>query len=264
MIHKKTINKTVLILLLFTFSSGIVLSQSDLYEQGYLILSNGDTLFGYVKDPALRESLYLSVTYSDNQAGENSVTYNPFEVNEYYYEPGFCFVSRIDNLREDPGRIFMQCLVEGYASIYSYEFEQKQIFILQKEKIPAVYLEKLSGNDRMDQPSREKLMNFLSDCSDITDKVNNLQFKADDLVKLVKLYNRCLRASRETIVYKLDKERVFRVGVTMGINLSEIKVHAPIDYQDLNLKTGLGFNIGVGFDFYFLNRFTANVKIMWV
>jgi hypothetical protein len=263
MIYKKTLNKIVLLYLLITLNTGMALSQSDLFEQGYVILNDGDTLIGYVKDPVERENLYVSVIYSDNQAGENPVSYTPYEVDEYYYEPGFCFVSWDKDLPDDLGKIFLQCLVKGFASIYLYELDQKQVFFLEKGDGSTVFIEKGSSTDVMDHSTREVLKNFLSDCSDLTTKVDNLQFKAEDLIKLIKHYNRCSNASREMIIYKLGKERVFRVGVTTGINLTDLQVHAPIPYQDMNLKTGLGFNIGLGLEFYFLNRLTANVQAVW-
>ena len=125
--------KAVIILLLVFLSAGFVVAQSNLFEQGYMILNSGDTLFGYIQDQAEKENLFLSVTYSDNQAGENPVTYTPYEVNEYYYEPGFCFVSRDNTVENDPGKLFLQCLVNGYASLYFYYTAEKSLFIIEKE-----------------------------------------------------------------------------------------------------------------------------------
>ena len=116
----------------------------------------------------------------------------------------------------------------------------------------------------MDLESTERLRNFISDCPGVAEKVNTLSFKGDALVKVIKRYNRCSMANQEIIIYRLGKERKFRVGVTTGINLSDLTIDAPIPYQGVDLKLGLGFNVGLGVEVYFLKRFSVNVKVMWV
>jgi hypothetical protein len=261
----RKIHRTILFLgLAILLKTNLVVAQSDLFEQAYLILTTGDTLFGFVKDPANRSDLHLSVTYSENQAGENPVTYSPFEVVEYYYEPGFCFISRETSLPDDPEKLFFQCLVRGYASLYQYETGQKQVFLLEKRNEPALYIVQPAREETMDLSSREKLDEFVSDCGGLITN-QDMQFTVEDLIRLMKQYNRCSQASKEMVVYKMGKDRKFRIGVTMGINLSDLTIFDDsIPYHDMNLKIGMGFNVGLGMEVYFLKRFTFNVKAMWV
>ena len=92
--HTYRLIKTISFTLLFAIATSTTAAQSNRFEPGYVILNNRDTLFGFVKDLAVRKDLYMSVAFSGNQAGENPVTYSPNAVLEYYYEPGLCFVSR--------------------------------------------------------------------------------------------------------------------------------------------------------------------------
>jgi len=262
---KNRLTKTISFTLLFALATGTLLAQSNLFERGYVILNNRDTLLGFVKDLAVRTDLYLSVTFSDNQAGTNPVIYSPYEVIEYYYEPGLCFVNREIDWNNESGKRFLQCLVKGYASLYYYETVGGSVYLLEKAGEPLQYLEEQPDDPRlMDQPSVEKMRDFVSGCPEVMEKVNTLSNQSKDLIRLIRQYNRCTRADQEIVLYKPGKEKSFRVGVTAGLNLSDLKIQADIPYRNVNLKPGMGFNLGVGFDFYFLKRFSLNVKAMWV
>jgi hypothetical protein len=259
------LKKTISFTLLFALATGTLLAQSNLFERGYVILNNRDTLIGFVKDLAIRTDLYLSVTFSDNEAGENPVTYSPHEVIEYYYEPGLCFLSREIELKDESGRRFLQCLVKGYASLHYFETIKGSVYLLEKEGEPLQYLEEQPNDPRlMDQASVEKMRDFVSGCPEVMEKVNTLSNQSKDLIRLIRQYNRCTRADQNMVLYKLGKEKSFRVGVTAGLNLSYLKIRADIPYRNVNLKPGMGFNLGFGLDFYFLKRFSLNVKAMWV
>jgi len=262
---KDRLKKTISFTLLFALATGTLLAQSNLFERGYVILNNRDTLIGFVKDLAIRTDLYLSVTFSDNEAGENPVTYSPHEVIEYYYEPGLCFLSREIELKDESGRRFLQCLVKGYASLHYFETIKGSVYLLEKEGEPLQYLEEQPNDPRlMDQASVEKMRDFVSGCPEVMEKVNTLSNQSKDLIRLIRQYNRCTRADQNMVLYKLGKEKSFRVGVTAGLNLSYLKIRADIPYRNVNLKPGMGFNLGFGLDFYFLKRFSLNVKAMWV
>lgn len=251
--------------MLFVFAAGTTLAQSNLFERGYVILNSRDTLIGYVKDLAVRTDLYLSVTFSDNQAGENSETYSPHEVMEYYYEPGLCFVSREIDLRDESGKRFLQCLVKGYASLCYYETTHWSVYILEKEGEPMQYLQRRTDDPGlMGQQSLEKLKDFVSGCPELLEKTENVSLYEKDLIRLVKQYNRCTRADREMILYKPGREKIYRVGVTAGLNLSDLEVHGNIPYRKANLSPGLGFNVGVGFDLNFVKRISLSVKTLLV
>ncbi len=261
----KRLLKTISFTLLFAFAAGPAQAQSNLFEPGYVILNNSDTLFGYVKDLAVRTDLYLSVTFCDNQAGIDPVIYSPYEVREYYYEPGLCFESREIEWNDESGKRFLQCLMKGYASLLSFETPDWSVYIVEKEGEPLQYLEEQPDDPRlMDQRSVGIMKNFLSGCPEIIEKVNTLPCKSKDLVRVLKQYNRCTRADREMVIYKLGKEKKFRVGVTAGLNLSFLQIHEDIPYRNVNLDTGLGFNLGAGFDVYILKRISLNVKALWV
>ncbi len=262
---KNRLTKTISFTLLFALATGTLLAQSNLFERGYVILNNRDTLLGFVKDLAVRTDLYLSVTFSDNQAGTNPVIYSPYEVIEYYYEPGLCFINREIDWNNESGKRFLQCLVKGYASLHYYETVEGSVYLLEKAGEPLQYLEEQPDDPRlMDQPSVEKMRDFVSGCPEVMEKVNTLSNQSKDLIRLIRQYNRCTRADQEIVLYKPGKEKSFRVGVTAGLNLSYLKIHADIPYRNVNLKPGMGFNLGVGFDFYFLKRFSVSVKTMLV
>jgi len=259
------LKKNIAFTLLFLLAAGTALAQSNLFERGYVILNNRDTLFGYVKDLTIRTDLYLSVTFSDNEAGENPVTYSPSEVIEYYYEPGLCFLSREIELKDESGRRFLQCLVKGYASLYYYETVEGSVYFLEKEGEPLQFLEKHPEDPRlMDQPSVEKMRDFVSGCPEVMEKVNTLSNQSKDLIRFIRQYNRCSGDDQEMVLYKPGKEKSFRVGVTAGFNLADLTVQGNTNYHDANLQVGMGFNLGVGFEFYFMKRFSAKMKVMWV
>ncbi len=262
---KSRLINTILFTLLFVLATGTTLAQSNLFERGYVILNNRDTLFGYVKDLAVRTDLYLSVTFSDNQAGEKPVTYSPHEVIEYYYEPGLCFISHEIEWNNESGKRFLQCLVKGYASLFYYETAERSVYLLEKEGEPLQFLEEQPGDTRlMDQVSVERMRDFISGCPDLNEKIETLSTQDKDLIRLIKKYNWCIRADQEMVLYKPGKEKSFRIGVTAGLNLSDITVQGNTNYHNANLKLGMGFNLGVGLEFYFLNRFSGNLKVMWV
>lgn len=155
--------------------------------------------------------------------------------------------------------------MKGYASLYYYETLESSVYILEQEGEPLQYLQGQPGDPLlMDQQSREKLKAFLSGCLELAGSAETLSFHGKDLIRLTKQYNRCTRADREMLLYRQGKEKAFRVGVTAGLNLSDLEVHGNIPYRNVNLRPGLGFNVGVGFDFSFLKRFSLDVKTLLV
>jgi hypothetical protein len=198
----------VIILLLFLFSSGLNAQVSN-YQDGYIILNSGDTIFGKLN---LDKELLLStrVKYRDN-ANSKVAEYLPSQASEFGFTGSNNVFKKITHKyldKESKETVivfrFSRVLVTGQLELYKLE-QFSEEYNKQLSTIPsyAFYIKK--GVDFYKLEKTEKTFNamefkvfdrykgalkyLLGDNKKIIPKIDKLQFKEKDLKSIIYEYN---------------------------------------------------------------------------
>ncbi len=104
------------------------------YQAGYIITSEGDTLYGYLKDrtPPPFGKRYGNVRVKSYERGITG-GYSPYEISQYcikgdcfksmwYHEESFFFNVSYYSLEGEGEKIFMKVIVDDYLSLYYKEY----------------------------------------------------------------------------------------------------------------------------------------------
>ncbi len=199
-------------------------AQSE-YSEGYVIKQEGDTIWGFV-NLAKKSVCHYKLQKSDR----NHMAYQPGEIMGFGLSEGRYYESRV--VKEDPKSeqettVFMECLVRGKASIYTYK---GRYFT---EKADTTRFELIQTKDKVEkEESRDKyfenkryvgILNYLlRDCSGLSQDIQSVKLSPRDLTTLFTEYNKCI--SSPYIQYQEHVPWVItKVSVYGGVIRSSVK-----------------------------------------
>lgn len=247
--------------LFFTFNS---FAQKN-YIQGSIISLKGDTTNGFVNYRNWRENP-TSIQFKKD-VGAEITTYTPkdisaFEVSlangkETYkaakvtIESSSDIIDRMDrtpefNNREDD--LFLLLIYKGSYNLYSFEDQKLHFFIEYNNQIDELqsknYLIEAKNTVTSNNQYKNQLSDLLKTCTQITiTEINNLKYRGNELVKLLKKYDECNGLKSEEIATPENIKVGF--GMIVATDFSNLSVKS--DRQ--NFKTNSAGNFAVGFSF---------------
>ena len=170
--------KHVLLLLLFTFTFSVSsFSQVFNVTKGHIVLTNGDTLRGMLKD---RTNIGREVSIQ-TMGASGFTTYAIDQVRSVLYDDGYYFKPVPSENR------FLLCLVDGQMSLYKYQ----NYYLAQKKDEKPVKLEREYPDKAVNREMREdkRYQGFLkalfADCSKVQNKADNVQYNDRQLMDIV-------------------------------------------------------------------------------
>ena len=211
--------KHALLLLIFCFSLPLVsFSQVFNVTKGRIVLSNGDTLRGMLKD---RTNIGPEVSIqADGSSGFTSYTID--QVRSVIYDDGYYFKPVPSEKR------FLLCLAEGPMTLYKY----RDYYFVQKKGEDPVKLQKKDLIDsnvmKIDTHFRRQLRFLMSDCPKVQRRVGKTDFVDRQLVELTNLYNACIDPSVQPVSYRKPLKMRIRKGVRAGVAFNKSR------YNDRN------------------------------
>ena len=191
--------KNLYFLLLFFFFYSFVYSQNDNLEKGYLILNEGDTLHGYIKQTnPVDRSVQIIFIQKDKK---EEIKYTPDQVRKYFFGTSNYFVSDSVLFRNNYNKIyfkklFLQKLLDGPLELYRldhsvskeqapfYQYETTFFFFKEKGNNPMIDL--LEGEYRI------KLKRAFKSKRCKLGKKKNYSYTNEGLANLIEAYNTCL------------------------------------------------------------------------
>jgi hypothetical protein len=146
--------------------------------QDYLVTSKRDTVAGKVKPLLFGPEKKVQITTADKKKTVYSITQTlAFSYENQVYHP----------VRTGKGYEYMKLRKEGYLSLYNYQLENQITY-------DGVYLVKKDGST-LDVPNlsfKKQLTKFLSDCSEVADRVSSGDLGKKQLDQIVDAYNECI------------------------------------------------------------------------
>lgn len=177
----------ILTIMFFVLGSGIVSAQD------YVVTITGDTLRGKVKYfnntgvryTAATHAKYVQITTDDGKKSTHEVLETiGFKMKDEVYH----------TIKFEQSYTFMKLLKSGYLNLYSYQLANQTTW-------DGRYFVKKDGG-LLDVPNlgfKKRVTNFLSDCPDVTAKIDAGDFSRANLIDLVVAYNVCINAKSNPI-----------------------------------------------------------------
>lgn len=245
-------NQYFLMALFSILSSVSVYSQGYNITKGYIVLNQGDTLHGFLKD---RGS--LAGVVSLQVAGITTFTdYTYEQVRVVRYADGYYFKSVPSEKR------FLLCLVEGSLDLFKYQ----DYYYLQKKGEPPVKLEKaypvVGSGTREDTRYKGLLKAVLADCADVQLKADQTAFVDRQLIDLIEQYNRCKDASWTSGNSRESTRIRFKKGIRTGV------AFVQMEYTDSNRKIGFAtktsFSAGFFANFSYRDKLSLQPELLYI
>ena len=162
----------------FLFSTLLLALTFHTSAQGdYLITIKGDTLYGEIKllNYSKPEQVQLI------RAGKKQ-NFHPLQAREFSFNG-----STYNSVKNYDTYQFMQLVQSGYLSLYAYRIERQST-------LDGRLLVKKDGSI-MDVPNlgfKRKLIAFLDDCDEVSEKFEQQEVGRNDIEQIITLYNTCM------------------------------------------------------------------------
>ncbi len=146
--------------------------------------------------------------------------------------------------------LFLKVLIEGKASLYSFEDGNLNRYFYNKDNAEVeqlVFKYYLTPNDQVRENKRYKqqLFNDLK-CSNVTiDKVENVDYNKGDLINFFVEYNKC--SNEEFINFeKKQKKNLFNLSIRPGFSMSSLSIDQNVsNLRDTDFDSEMSFRFGV-------------------
>jgi hypothetical protein len=187
------------------------------HAQQYVVTTKGDSISGEVKPMNFGLEKRVQVTTADKKKKVFSI----FEVRHFKFKSDV-----FRPVKRDQSYEFMKVVKEGYLSIYAFQMEKQTTY-------DGLYLAKRDGTG-IEVPNlsfKKFVSKFLSDCSDISDKIAKGDLTKKNLNDIVDQYNACVndRTGSESIVVKRPSSAKFTPWSAL-----EDKVKNSDDFESKN------------------------------
>ena len=264
-------------LLIFTGISVNSFAQIE-YLKGFIVKGT-DTTHCFIKKEPLK-TLQYNITVKNSVESSEEKNYTPSDLNGFYIESFGHFVSKQFKLRyvndimkstdymaeEEEKYIkekaFIKTLNSGPANLYSfldkdsknhYFIEKDTIFYELYEKFNFKMVEENNLNKRklfIQRNFQGKLAFIFNDCPKIKSKIKSVKLSESNLIKITKLYNKCMGYESEEDVEV--KKLIIEKSVCAGLSLNNFFFWS--DHRDVFVNSIQPYNQTPtgGFNFNFI------------
>jgi hypothetical protein len=200
-------------------------------KSDYIVKKEGDTIYGAVE---YQNKHLNSVKFRDFK---NKIvgSYTPENISAFKMNEGTYLSAKIQTDEDGIKTVFLQTLVEGDKSLYSYEDPNKGInyYIKQNEKYLILVYKSAKNLKIENNKFKGQLLYYLKDCSSIKFIVNNSSYNTSSLLDVFKKYYECKGITNDFISKKkinIDK------GIFIGASMSSLIFNDTKLYPYLNDK----------------------------
>lgn len=232
----------LILLLVGSFLAETTHAQVGEKGTGYVVMAEGDTLYGALK-PLGKRRRSLAIRFRQRGA-DAYAEYTPHDLAVYVLDDGTRYESRQIAESLAGQQRFLQLLVDGYTRLYYLrDVNGTELFYLEKEAGQLTPLR--------EQSAVGTLSTLFSDCVSLDDlsdrqKRETYQFTVRDMMDNVTAYNECVRPDVENTAYKSFDKLTVRPGFRLGVNMTEVAFQNPdrrVLRQDFSSESG--FLVGV-------------------
>lgn len=262
--------KLCIVFLLFGYAS---FSQTT-FQPGYLILSNGNQIDCLIKNQDWKsnpkEFEYKMAEDAAVQIGKLATVKEFGIANKFKYlratvqidrsndQPADLSIYRNPIFKEE--QLFLKTLIEGKASLFSYEDENLMRYFLQMdggEIEQLIYKRYLVSRGEIGKNTHFKQqLALVLTCDDLNSKTfEDLRYMRKNLMQVIQKFNSC--ENSESIIYEDRPDRHwFNLSIRPGIHFSSLSISNSLSQKrlDFGQKTGLRMGLEAEFILPFHNN----------
>lgn len=184
--------------------------------QDYVVTLKGDTVRGTIRIFSFGPEKKVQVVTSDKKKN----TFPIFQVRSFVKDD-----ENYSPVKGPDGYAFMKVLKEGYLTLYAFQ-RQNQVnydgqYLLKKDG---------SGIEVPNLTFKKTIVKYLSECSDVTAKIENGDLSKTDIEKIVEEYNACISANSARFTNSLTRQKEQSRKISAWDVLEE-KVSAKTDFE---------------------------------
>lgn len=224
------ISLSILSCILLSFFS---INCNAIYYKGYIIKTNGDTLFGKIKFTsvkALENKVIFKTSYT-------IIDYVPTDdIKGYFVEPNYYFeVHQVPSEEMQPKKYFLQVLVKGKTNLYYFEgTEVGEVYYFEKDSAHFYTIQ---------EP--EILNNLLNSCYSLG-KLEIKDFNKTHLANQIENYNQCFGNTKSGFLFHNMRSVSYHFNIGTTSNKSEISDYS-IPFHNVWLNPSFGLQIDLLF-----------------
>lgn len=220
-------NHLIFVAVALLFHSNCTYGQYD-WKQGYIICNNGDTLRGYI-DYRVRATNHRACYFKSYEEGKTEF-YKPNEIRGYRFIDGNIFISKPIETWGIENPMFLELLIEGKASIYSFFDSQVRFFIEKDGKLTELKNSETLLHINNNEYYREKkeyigTLAILFQDANMNKEIQRTNFDDKSLIRIAKTYNNKMCTDEKGNAY--EKNTVagnLDIGLTFGRNIKTFEV----------------------------------------
>lgn len=208
---------------LFIFILTSTLFSQEGYKNGFVLLTQKDTLFGFIENNTGYENS-IKCNFQKN-IGDSVIHFSPNDIYGYYFNDGKYYVSKeIENQR-----YFFEYLLEGKLNVYlQQDRDLSNHYFIDKDSLPFRELvfksETYTDEDGLKRVSNTRTHNHLlsyytSDYPQLKQAAMSIEKPSNSsLIKFAKEYHNATCVNEPCIIYEKTVKTVIEFEVTGGMN----------------------------------------------
>jgi len=269
-----------LIIISFIFTTYLIQAQTD-FRPGYVIKSDGDTLFGEI-DYRGDLTMGLICRFKSN-IDKSEKSYNPSEILGYRFKDSKYFISRELSIKSEKKNVFLEFLIKGKICVYYLRDEYGDHYFIDKlgigmSELPheeeIVYSNNETYNHKQNnaayyhKPTKYigVLKYYMQDAPDFQSRISSLGLpEHENLIRLAKDYHNLVCKDTACIIYEKKLPGIkFAIEPLLGLEFGRTKLSGrrffeyganiflwlPRSNENLYLKSGLIHAVYDSISFY--------------
>tara|TARA_R110002073_G_scaffold40547_1_gene114868 strand:+ start:72677 stop:73897 length:1221 start_codon:yes stop_codon:yes gene_type:complete len=253
---------TLIILLSFNCYSQII------FEKGYYINNSNEKINCLIKNVDWENNpkkIQYKLSENDTQSEFYIDDVKEFGINEFVKYQRFTVqidrsnqtsnqLSTIKNPKFEKEELFLKVLVEGKATLFSYNEVNfvKYFFTKENSDIEQLVYKSYSSTGLeigTNELFKQQLWLDLRCKNSSQDVVKKLKYQKNDLINYFLRYNKCNGAEVINFEEKKPKRDLFNLTIRPGINSSSLSIKNQSTNNKINFDSGLAFRFGLEAEF---------------
>lgn len=271
--------KYFLLIIIFLTISIYSYSQSEL-RQGYLLLLNGDTIYGQIDNQNYYNNSVECLFKKNNT--DSIIRYIPTQLKGYRFKDGKYYISMKIPANNSFENVFLEYLVNGQLNVFfrqdqngsNHYFISKDTLQI-RELINSKEIVEIEGKKYVNEKKEANglLTYYMSDCASIIEEAQNFKgLNHKNLIQIGEKYHNLVCNDHKCVIYEKEARRNIKVGLLSGSSIifagSENVSKRPelsggINFLFQQLQNSERFYIGIGilFDGKIDNNYLVSIPI---
>lgn len=266
--------KLLIVFLIFSNVHEKLFGQKVASDGDYVVMSNGDTLFGKVVVPVSSERIkvvdFQSQVGLSNldltdvigfRSGTRSYRMKHVDLDRSPYITSTVYLDKLDYLDEPRmhrDSLFIEVLIDGPAKLFVSQDGRRTRFFIETDN--SLIEELINNQHKVDNDGiigfqhseryRGRLEEIFSDCESVSKQTRKLSYDHTSLIGIIESANRCYgyKVKAANVQYKKKPDLPFvDFGVVMGFSSSSLELGSVIDelLEEAEFDNSVTISVGV-------------------